>query len=212
MVLVAVLIASLLPARAAAAESNKHNLGDVPPACTTPQMVQPNGQFPTSYGVPGCLLPNNPGIQINGAVVTDESTGLRRLQVDVTPGSVTVFGQDYPVTTVYLSNLLGNSATCIHWGTGDPLFECEPNLKTVNPDGSGGGGDAVGTCAGDPCKVVFIPILPQRHWFRLTALGYAPGAGNYSYHAAASLIVYVDPAGTPPTASIRPIQSSSPAT
>lgn len=82
--LVAVLIASLLPALAAAAQSNKHNLGDVPPACTTPYMVQPNGQFPTSYGVPGCLFPNNQGIQINGAVVTDESTGLRRLQVDVT--------------------------------------------------------------------------------------------------------------------------------
>ncbi len=192
-VALALLACASLSVRAATAfaQQQSHNLGDTPPACTTAQMIQNDGSFPSSYGSPGCLLPNNAGISINGTQAIYDGKGRFRLEVDAAGGSIMLHNQSYPVNYVVLWNYYGYRGGCINWGANDPLFECAPNLEYVNPNGSGGGGDQVGICPPGVCKLVFRPIQQGAHWFRLTALGTALGASGAAFHASASTIVRV---------------------
>ncbi|MCC6848571.1 MAG: hypothetical protein IT294_08730 [Deltaproteobacteria bacterium] len=182
---------TLASAAAVFAENPPHNLGATPPACTTAQMMQDNGQFPPApYGPPGCLLPGNAGVAITEAQATYDGQGFFRLDVAATKGAVTRNGTSYPVTSVVIWNYFGNRGGPFEWTPGDGVFELSPNIEYRNPDGSGGGGDVVGICA-PPCKLLFRPVSPEAHWFRVTVEGYAPGAGSYGFHAAASTIVQV---------------------
>lgn len=199
--LAAVLAASLLPAAAVHAQLS-HNHGDPPPSCNVPFMIQPNGSY-TSPMPPFCASPSSAAVTIDEAKVVDEGLGenRRRLIISASGGSVTVNGQTRTATHLVISN---NRLACHQWFTDDPLVECWADFENLNPNGSGSGGDQVGLCQDGSCKVVFRPRFPARHWTRVSVVGYA---SNGTLLAQADAIVYVEPAGLPPTAAIRATQS-----
>lgn len=183
--LVVPLLAPLLVVAATPAfgQGNSRNVGPVPPVCAVAQMMQDNGQFPSPpFGAPGCALPNNAGVAVGSAEAVYDEKGFYRLEASASGGAVTRGGMSYPVEHVSIWNYRGYRGGCFEWTPGDGQFECAPNIEYRNPDGSGGGGDQVGFCD-PPCKLRFRPIRQEAHWFRMTVLGYAPGAGSYSFHA-----------------------------
>ncbi len=191
------------PASAFAEPPLYRNFGPPPPACDSAKTATNQGELPEPSGVPGCFLPSNAALTISAVAIPDGKTsnGLPLMRLDVTraPGNVTIFDQTYPVLAGALDNYWGyNGNLCYEWSAGDGICEKAPNIEYIRPDGSGGGGDPVPFCD-PPCKLRFVPISPQEHWFRLRVPGGVqppPPLYRLNYVTYVEYIVNVPPSST----------------